>query len=58
MNFVKTKTAFGNEKVPKMFIEVDCQVSLVGCHIKEPAVFCVSSYQYFLNKKRGASLGM
>ena len=35
----KQKAAFGNEKVPKISIEVGCHVRLVGGHIEEPAVF-------------------
>ena len=52
ISFPQTKTAFGNEKVPKVSIEVGCQVSLVGHHIEEPAVFCVSDCPYFPNRKR------
>ena len=37
------KNCFGKEKVPKISIEVGCQVSLVGHHIEEPAVFFVSA---------------
>ena len=47
---------FGNEKVPKVSIEVGCQVSLVGRHVEEPAVFCVSGCPNFPNKKGSASL--
>ena len=49
--FCQTKTAFGNEKVPKVSIEAGCQVSLVGHHIDKPAVFCVSGCPNFPNKK-------
>ena len=37
--FAQTKTAVGNEKVPRIPIEAGCQVSHVGRHIEEPAVF-------------------
>ena len=56
--FCPNKTAFGNEEEPKVSIEVGCQVSLVGRHIEEPAVSCVSGCPNFLNKKRSASLPM
>ena len=52
ISFAQTKTGFGNEKVPKVSIEVGCQVSLVGRHNEEPAVFCVSGCPYFPNMKR------
>ena len=46
---LKQKSGFGNEKVPKISIEVGCQVRLVGRHIEEQAVFCVSGCPYFPN---------
>ena len=56
--FFQTKTAFGNEKVPKISVEVGCQVGLVGRHIEEPVIFCVSRCPYFPNRKRSSSLRM
>ena len=44
--------------MPKVSIEVGCQVSLVVRHIEEPAVFCVSGCPYFPNDNRNASLRM
>ena len=53
------KNCFGKEKVPKISIEVGCQVSLVGHHIEEPAVFFyVSGCPYFPNRKLSATLPM
>ena len=39
LKFIQTKTAIGNEKVLRISIEVGFQISLVGRHIEEPAVF-------------------
>ena len=48
ISFAQTKTAFSKEKVPNISIEVGCQVSHVGRHIEEPAVFVSAVVHIFV----------